>query len=319
MKKIICLLLFPAILATGLAQNINIRFKTFGTRIPPRHNLEIRWEAPTNALPTNIWMYRLLPRKLSPATIAYLRDACSFTDKDKTDHDDLLIFKSQDDRRRLQICFSLGTISYETRLQRSPTNLVQAVPNEQQAIKLLGKFLSAVDIPLADIKKATNNVPDFPVFETGVNYFDEKTKTSITNIESRGVRFGRTVDGINFLSANTGGDGEVQFGEHGRIARIDLSWRNLERSKLCPVISPEKMMQYIRQGKAVYGGVRMDGPGIPNWREVKRVTIKEVKPCYDAGSPLASSDWLYPFAALWTTVESQYDSVDVEIDCPLID
>jgi hypothetical protein len=37
------------------------------------------------------------------------------------------------------------------------------------------------------------------------------------------------------------------------------------------------------------------------------------------GDRFAPSDWLYPFAALETTVDTGRGNVDVEIDCPIID
>ncbi len=93
----------------------------------------------------------------------------------------------------------------------------------------------------------------------------------------------------------------------------------MERDKLHPTVTPEMMVKSIREGKAIQGMVP-DTVGSIDWPTVKSVTIKEAKPLYFAGGdPLSPSDWLEPFAALWTTVDTGHGNVDVEIDCPIID
>jgi hypothetical protein len=56
-----------------------------------------------------------------------------------------------------------------------------------------------------------------------------------------------------------------------------------------------------------------------DWPTVKSVKIKKAVPMYYAGNRLAPSDWLYPFAALWTTVDTGNETINVEIDCPIVD
>ena len=81
---------------------------------------------------------------------------------------------------------------------------------------------------------------------------------------------------------------------------------------------PATLIKWIREGKAVHGMVRMDGEPI-NWKTAKSLTINQAELCYYAGDPFSPSDWLMPFAALWTSVDTGHGSVDVEIDCPVID
>jgi hypothetical protein len=79
------------------------------------------------------------------------------------------------------------------------------------------------------------------------------------------------------------------------------------------------MVQSIRAGKAIQGMIP-DNLNEIDWRTVKSVTIKKAEPSYYAGGdPFAPSDWLRPYAALWTTVDTGYGTIDVEIDCPIID
>jgi hypothetical protein len=56
-----------------------------------------------------------------------------------------------------------------------------------------------------------------------------------------------------------------------------------------------------------------------DWKTVKGITITSVKLCYYGGNTDNPSDWLMPFVALWATVDSGHGTIDVEIDCPIID
>jgi len=316
MKKHVLFVVLQLIWMTGFAENL--RFKEFGTPIPARANLDVRWNAPTNALPPRIWVCRLLPRDLSPQIMSNLMAACSFTDKDKVIQGDMLAFNSLDGSRQLRVVASRGIIDYEMTIHRSMTNFVKNVPSERKTLKLAKKFLPELGIDLADIDKKENSFQsDFHVFDTGVVYFINHK--AVTNTESRGIRFRRAVNGISFISIGTGGDGEIHFGDHGRISKIDVSWRHIEPSKLYATVTPETIVRSLRGGKAVQG-FTLESLGDIDWSRVKSVTIKKVFPRYYAGGGrLAPSDWLYPFAALWTTVDTSHGNIDVEIDCPIID
>jgi hypothetical protein len=316
MKRIILFVFLQMIWMTGFAENL--RFKEFGTHIPAHADLDVRWDAPINALPPKIWVYQLLPRTLSPQIMSNLMTACSFTDKDKTEHGNGLFFNSPNGSRHLRVTSSLGIIDYQTARRRSPTNLVEDVPTERQARKLMTKLLPNLGISLSELSKEENSTkPEMIVYDGGVTYFvDHK---SITNTELRGVRFSRAVDGISFAGAGTGGDGDIEFGDHGRISKILLTWRNMQRDKLYPTVTAEMMIKSLREGKAVQGFI-LESLGDIDWPTVKSVTIKKAFPRYYAGGGrLAPSDWLYPFAALWTTVDTGHGNINVEIDCPIID
>ena len=316
MKKGIFFVVLQMICITGFAENP--RFKEFGIHIPAHADLDVRWDAPTNTLPPEIWVYQLLPRNLSPQIMSNLMTACSFTDKDKAAHGNALAFDSPDGSRHLRLNPALGIIDYQTTHHRSPTNLVRDVPTEKAARQFMKKLLPNLGIDLSELRKEENSTkPEMIVYDGGVTYFvDGKT---VTNTELRGVRFGRAIDGISFIGAGTGGDGDIEFGDHGRISKISLTWRNWRRDRLCPTVTAETMVKSIREGKAVQGFVR-ESFGDIDWPTVKTVTIKKAFPRYFAGGGrLVPADRLYPFAALWTTVDTGHGKIDVEIDCPIID
>ena len=199
-----------------------------------------------------------------------------------------------------------------------PTNLTKGVPSERQALKLTKNLLPKLGINISNIEtKENSKAPNFHFWEPLTMYF--VNRTTITNIEFRAVGFRRAVDGISLIGAGTGGDGDIRFGDHGKISEISITWRNMERDKCYPTVTAETMVKSIREGKAVQGYVPANFGDI-DWSSVKSVTIKKIFPSYYAGGGrFAPSDWLYPFAALDTTVDTGRGMIDVEIDCPIID
>jgi hypothetical protein len=315
MKRTILFVLLSAASVVGFSENV--RFKQFGTPIPERADLDVRWNAPANAFPPKIWVYHLLPRNLSPQIISNLMTLCSFSGTDKTGTGDTLEFKTVDGSRRLWISYGLGTVHYENTIHFNPTNLVKGLPTEKEAVNLTKKILPTVGVGLSDIDKKDNtSEPSFHVANSEwVTFVKPET---ITNTYCRTVRFRRTVDGFLFVSVGTGGDGDIRFGDNGKVIKMDLSWRNMERGKSYPTLSPEKMIKSLRDGKAVQGLLLVNSGGI-NWRTVKSVTVNLARPCYYAGDSMQPSDWLEPYAELDTVVDTGHGNIRVEIDCPIID
>ena len=52
-----------------------------------------------------------------------------------------------------------------------------------------------------------------------------------------------------------------------------------------------------------------------DWKTVKSITVKKALPCYFSGN----SNRLIPFLVLFTTVDDGHESLDVQIECPVID
>ncbi len=243
---------------------------------------------------------------------------CCFTPKQLTRHDtNWMVFEATRDSRRLGILFPLGSIEYETRETYSPTNLVRGVPTEAEVLQMATNILRKLGVGVLEIeKKQGSEEPDIHVFDSRMMFF--VNRAVITNLIYRGIRFRRSVDGAPFVGNGTGGNGDIRFGDHGKVCYISLSWRNLQRYRTYPTASPETVTKWIRQGKAVQNMIPMDAEPI-NWSTVKSVTVTAAKVCYDAGSPFEPSDCLMPFVALRATVDRGDGTIDVEIDCPIID
>jgi hypothetical protein len=312
-KRAVSLALLQIVWATGFSQTLSFKFG-----IPFRRaDLDLRWNVPTNSLPSGAWEYQLLPNHFTAEGISNLVALGGFTQKEKTKDDaDWLVYNTPNSSRRLGILFPLGSLEYEIREKHGPTNLVQVVPSESEALMLTTNWLSKLGISLSEIERGDDGGPNFHIFDSQTTYF--VNQQVITNTEFRGVRFRRSVDGASFIGASTGGNCEFRFGDHGKVSQISISWRKIERHKRYATASLDTLARWIRQGKAVQNMLPGDVPGIV-WRTVKGVTISKAELSYYGGGPFEPSNWLMPFVALWATVDTTHGKIDVEIDCPIID
>ena len=312
MKKIIIIILFLAVCQMGFSQNPRWKYID-DTPIPARADLDVRWETSTKVFPPKMWIYELAPRKFSPKVISNLMFMCSFTEKDKVQQDtNGVAFNSSDGLRTLAISFLSGSIHYDMPEPHfSPTNLAEGVPKMSEMPDLTKNFLQKVGIQHSEITRDTNGAPHFSFWEPFTEYY-LKGGGSITNIEFRAVVFRRSVNGAEILG--NPGYCELRFGEHGKISKIDFTWPDLKRYQSAPTLKPDAIIRLLHEGKARQGAT-LDSVGYIDWMSVKSVTIKQAWPCYFAGD----SNFLYPFLALWTTVDTGHRIVEVGIDCPIID
>jgi hypothetical protein len=317
MKKVGVFILLQIICAAGFSENP--RWKVFGTPIPARADLDVRWDTPptfvdfnvpTNKWPSKMWVYRTEPREFSHKAISNLMLLGPFTEKEIAQQDaNGIMFRSTDGSTALSVSFSSGSIRYDTPEPHYilKPGIFKDVPETKDLPKLTKSFLKKSGINPSEIQKNTNGAPLFYFSDLGYEYLFDHAWT--TNTWGRLVVCRRSVDGVEVI----GNVCRVQFGEQGKISKIDLSWPGLKRYKSAETLRPQTVIQLLRQGNAYQGLIPM-GFGEINWQTVKSVTIKQAWPCYFAGD-----SELYPFLDLWTTVETPQGNVEIEIDCPIID
>jgi len=299
--------------AGGLSQELSFKFGA-PFRSP---DLDVRWKA-VSALPTRAWVYKLLPNHYAAEGVSNLIVLGQFTQEQKTkDNTDWLVYNTPDDSRRLGLFFPLGSLEFQLRESHGPKQLVEAVPSEAEALRLTTNWLIKLGINIQDVERKNDSAdPNLICFASQTLYFTNHSM--ITNIEFRGVRFRRSIDGSSFVGNGTGGNGELHFGDHGKLNDMSISWRNLKRHKEYATADPQTIIKWVRSGQAVQGMMPMNSSPI-NWKRVKSLTITRVELCYYAGGPFEPSEWLMPFAALWTTVDTGDRKLEVEVDCPVID
>jgi len=310
MKKALLFLFFQSFIwVSGFAENP--RWKIVGTTPIPAHaDLDVRWEAPTTVIPSSIWVYNLSPNRFSSANISNVVKLCSLSWKNETVKDTSgTAFQSADGSRKLTISFLSSSIRYSTPERRyGPTNLTKDVPDMSKLAEIATNFVNQIGIPLSAVT-GYFQTDKFNFSEVGTMF--DSHNTVVTNIELRTVTFRRSVDGIPFV----GGDGcGIDFGEHGIISRLSMTWHDLKRIRLYDTLSPKVVINLLRQGK-VYQGLVSDNVSEINWPTVRSVAIVKALPCYFAGG----TDQLYPFLVLFAVVDTGYGNVDTEIECPIID
>jgi hypothetical protein len=312
MLKAVLVILLQVACSTGFSQHLSFKF---GTPFR-RPDLDVRWNVATNDLPKNVWIYRLSGKIFPPASVSNLIAIGRFSARDcvRSNADEMQF--TRPDRSSLWISFRLGAIEYYPLYWYGPTNLAKDVPGTAELPSLASAFIKEVGINSEEIDKRKDGSPAFSFSEPTTMYF--VNHVFITNVEYRAVSFRRAIDGGRWTGNGTGGDCEVRFGERGEIARVRLSWRNLSRYRSYAPAPPERITTWIRTGKAVQNMLPMDAQPI-DWKAVRVVTVNTARLCYYAGSPFDPSSWLIPFVALWTTVDTGHGTIEVEIDCPIID
>jgi hypothetical protein len=306
MTKIILFSLIQIVCATaGFAQSPP--WKANGEAIPARPDLNIRWQDSTK-FPRKVWVYDVSPNKFSPEVISNVMTLCSFTENDKIeDNTSGMTFKNADSSRTLSISFSSGEIQYETpELHYSPTNLAVGVPSTNQLSEMAKNILSKLHISFSDITGwlGTNKI-DFS--EPLTMYF--VGDATITNIPYRTVYFRRSVDGMPIA----GHFYRFNVGEHGKISKISIAWPNLKPVKSYSMASRKDVINFLRSGNAIRGPVPTSVGDI-DWLSIKGVTIKKAVPSYQI-----SNNQLYPFLRLDALVDTGNGTVDIGMDCPIID
>jgi hypothetical protein len=288
-----------------------------------RTNLVVNWKAPTAPWPRTLWVYRVIPMYFSPTVISNVMSICSVTEKDKKDYGtNGMVFSPPGGSRNLRISFPEGSVEYWSTRAYGRTEMAKDVPGTNKLFLLTAAILSKLGINLSEIAKRINtDEPKLSFFESAMVYsFDHQFTT---NVEWRSVRFNRALDGVEF--GGDGGNCEIQFGDHAQVTKLWLSWRNVERQKSYIAATPEVIMQWLREGKAIqepavdeFGNeLRID------WSTVKSLTITRADPYY-WGQVYSSRNRpsfpcsLVPYAALLATVDTGPRKVDVAIECPIL-
>jgi hypothetical protein len=294
------------------------------------HGAAVFWAASTHGVPKTLWVYKVVPQHFPFAAISNLMALGSFTFKDEqrghrdispTNEDTLFFF----DKKRgcnLTIIPSRGEITYwddsarpnhwdKIRHENEP---VLGVPDEATAQKLGLKFLRQFGIRPADLAQIGHgHLLTFGKKQTR-SYFDRATGKYIENeVTSCGVFFNRRLDGINFAGTGIGGGAEIDYSNHAKLAEFRLLWRNVQPFERHAIATPDEILQWIRDGKAVMTHKNPVNPG-----DVKKLTITAISPLYMGASGDETQDFVYPFAQLEAVADLGGTNVNIQLYCPIL-
>lgn len=306
MKKIAFAILIQIVcLTAGFSQSPP--WKANGGAISKRPDLKVSW-LHSIKFPHKVWAYELLPNEFSPEIISNVTVLCNFTQKDQIQSDtNGMSFQNAIGSRALSISFSSGSIEYETQEVRySVTNLAVGVPSTNELTEIAKNVLSELHIPFSDITGGHGT--DKVGFSAPVTLFFVGN-TVITNTPYRTVYFRRAVDGMPII----GRFYRFNVGEHGKITKISITWTNLKRVKSFTTVSPDDVVNFIRNGNAIHGPFPTN-IGDVDWNNIKSVSIKGATPSYQI-----DNDRLFPFLRLDVVVDTGDVNVEIGMDCPIID
>jgi hypothetical protein len=315
-RKIFIVLLLLTVGMTGFSQILSVQ--TLGEPFQCPASV-VHWNIPTNSLPSKVWVYHLVPKGFPAQAISDLVASCGFTARNiSVSNKDIVVYVSPGKfpDKQLGISSTHGIIYYESVTHYGPTNLALDVPEMSEMPSLTTNFLSELKIDYSQIGKKADGSPNFQFWQPFKEYF--LSNEIVTNIEFRAVVFRRYVDGAMILGGGTAGNGQIFFGEHGKPVKIDIAWPNMERYKSFSTVSPDTVIKWIGDGKAVHGGISMNLPDI-DWSTIKSLSIDKAQINYSAGDRVSPSEWLMPLVSLWATVDTGQNKINVEIDCPIID
>jgi hypothetical protein len=249
-----------------------------------------------------------------------------FAETDKQDYGANLIVFSNSGRvlhmRPLQ-----GQIEYSTPYKKG---IAKEVPETNQLARLTTNFLHGIGIGASQIPKRRNGQLDisWPDPADSYTFFYPGGNMVISNIQSRTVRVSRALDGV--LCTPAVGDARIEFGERGVVCSLSIDWRSVERDKSYTAATPKRIMQWIREGRAIQKHMLGWWTGqetMINWPTVKGLTITKATAYYrgdlffereSAHQPILPS-WVVPYAEISATVSTGKTNLEVEIVCPVID
>ncbi|HTQ50752.1 MAG TPA: hypothetical protein VMJ12_08570 [Candidatus Acidoferrales bacterium] len=287
-------------------------------------NAEITWGVPTNQQPMELWVYRTIPQNFSPNAISNLMALGSFTTNDQRKltaeegaiDKNALAFVTKDENRSLGISPALGWIIYKDNRAFDVRDKIQGVPSDAKAKKLALKLLDEIGIPRSELVKESKNGEPLTFRETGTRgptyHTKTKTTTGKNEIDSRGVFFIRQIEGVSFAGIGVAGGFYVRFVSRAKVQELELVWRNLQRWKEFQVASPDQIVQWIKEGRAV-----MPAPNV-NPNEVIKLTITQISPLYMGELGGKRQDFTYPFGSLNAIADLGRTNVNLQLYCPIL-
>jgi len=304
----------------------------FGNSLPKfkvRHP-EIVWATPTNQPRKMLWVYKAAPQNFSAITISNIMSMGNFTVADEQNgnteisstNENTLFFFNKKRECNLTVVPLNGWIEYWDNY--APANhwdktnhlweQVAGVPNDAKTKKLGLQFLKHFGIGPADLAQdSKGHLITFNEKQTR-GYFDRRRGKYIDDeVIARGINFDRRIDGVNFAGIGVGGGCEILFGNRARIAKFELVWRNLKPYKKYRIASPDEIMSYILNGRAVLTHKNLVNPA-----DVKKLTITDCSPLYMGANGDETQDLVYPFAQVEAVANLGTNSLDIQLYCPIL-
>jgi hypothetical protein len=273
----------------------------------------IIWQAPTNNLPKNLWVYqRLLPHIFSEAVISNGIVLGSLQSKGfPQPSTNVTCIEAEPPCPCANVCNffinpSDAAMSFESPDYKNGSP--EKIPSDQVIARRAWDCAPQLGLDVAHLTQTAFFTHFFNVDQTG--------KDTTNFLCGRGVFLSRALDGVAFFSADDTGDGaegfSIEFGSHGQIRFFSLRWSDVEHYESQKIASPQEIIHCIKAHKTIV---------LPNVDEedyfarlkklasAKKLTITKITPYYGEGmfGEVPTNDVPCKFATPFAELEAVAD------------
>lgn len=277
--------------------------------------MQVVWAVPSGVWPVDgLWTYKVIPQEFSAAVISNAMEIGAFTmqDKVKLSGDALaldkkaLFFKDKGETKWLQVLPTLGYLKYyngnaEAKAVSATKDVpepVVGVPELPEATRLGLKYIRLLGIDTSQIARKPGTC-DFDLhWEVKTReWIDQKAKEPVREIQSFGIDFTRSIDGIEVSGF---GDVFVDFGNNAKVHELEVSWRNLQPYRLRhDLVTGEEVVRSIHNRQTTL-------PVLEGWplEEIKTLTITNAAPRYSRKRGDEPMDFVVPALQLDAIIDN---------------
>jgi hypothetical protein len=279
----------------------------------------IRWEAPMDQMQKSAAVYRVVSASFSPTIISNLLDLAGMTETNRGTPtlDDAqpgnLWFTADEGIRTLGIHPDRGYFNIHNRkIIALPGQPVEGVPDWPEALRLAEEILPKIGIAPTQLahKRGSGELEYLKVFQS-MNRFDRQQGKRVVTVIAREITLYRSFDGISSIGLGGAGGIRFNFGNHGQLAELETSWRNVEPMRRYVVATKEQFLEWLKDGKCVCDRF------VPG--DMQALTVKEITPYYlelRGGDPQQE---IHPVAGFFGYAQLPSTNMPLMLYCPLLD
>lgn len=278
----------------------------------------VQWNATLHDLPSSASVYRVVSGGFSPAVVSNLLRLAHLSGRNRvkpqwegaTERD--LSFRDTSETRILDVIPDEGyAILRNTKAIAPPREPVKGVPDERQALKRAEAIASQLGITRNELAKRTGSdeLRFTPILhERGA--IDRKQGKLVKTVIARELFLVRALDGIPSIGMGGGGGILLSFGNHGRLAELELTWRTVEAKARYPVATKEQFLDWLKTGRCVCAS--------DLFGEIQAMTIKNVTPYYLERAGGERQEEIHPIAEIDAAAMCGTTNTPVRLYCPLV-
>jgi hypothetical protein len=284
---------------------------------------KIDWAAPTNGWPDKLWVYKVIAQDFSAAVLSNLLEIAALAEKDRAKpplylreaDPKALYFSSQDGTRHLALCPSLGWIDFADEKAASASQLqpVEGVPGQAETTRLGLNYLRSVGVDISQIAAKPGTCDLDLHWERGtIGYVDQKTKNEVTLTNRFAVFFRRRIDGVNVGGIGLHGGAVVGFGNHAKVAELQVRWRNLKPYQLLDCVRPQEIGRRLKNGE-----IPLPSKAGPP-EQITRLTITYAAPYYATKFGDEPEDYVAPRVDMVAVADRPGGPVAIQLNVPIL-